>query len=338
MKRISALCHALCHALGVAALVVASTMASAQTAKPDHVTLMLNWYVYSEHAPFFLGKEKGYYAQEGIDLDIQEGRGSAVTAQAVAARSADFGYIDVTTMMKAASKGAPLKSIGVLLQTTPMAVMGFTEKNIRTPKDIVGRTVATTPGDSPSQIWPLFLKVNHISPDQFTTIAGDAKTKLNAVISGQADVILGYVMDQNIKMIDATHKPVTLIRFADSGINLINSGIIVNTEFLKEHADVARRFMRATTRACEEAEKNPEAAVDAMLKEKPDAGQRDTLILGMKLTTALYHTRDTANLAPFRVSMQNVASSIDLLVEYGGLEQATRKKPEEYVDLSYLPN
>ncbi len=62
----------------------------------DKVTLMLNWYLYSEHAPFFLGKERGYYADEGIDLDIQEGRGSAVTAQAVAAKSATFGYIDVT--------------------------------------------------------------------------------------------------------------------------------------------------------------------------------------------------------------------------------------------------
>ena len=61
--------------------------------------------------------------------------------------------------------------------------------------------MATTPGDSPSQIWPLYLKINHISPDQFKTVSGDAKTKLNAVISGQADLIIGYVMDQNIKMI-----------------------------------------------------------------------------------------------------------------------------------------
>ena len=68
--------------------------AHAQGDKPkDKVTLMLNWYLYSEHAPFFLGKEKGFYADEGIDLDIQEGRGSAVTAQAVAAKSATFGML-----------------------------------------------------------------------------------------------------------------------------------------------------------------------------------------------------------------------------------------------------
>ena len=53
----------------------------------DKVVLMLNWYVYGEHAPFFYGKEKGLYAAEGIDLEIQEGRGSAVTVQAVAAKT-----------------------------------------------------------------------------------------------------------------------------------------------------------------------------------------------------------------------------------------------------------
>ena len=45
--------------------------------RADKVVLMLNWYVYGEHAPFYYGKAKGIYAAEGIDLEIQEGRGSA---------------------------------------------------------------------------------------------------------------------------------------------------------------------------------------------------------------------------------------------------------------------
>lgn len=141
--------------------------AHAQADKPkDKVTLMLNWYLYSEHAPFFLGREKGFYADEGIELEIQEGRGSAVTAQAVAAKSATFGYIDVTTMIKAAAKGAPLKSTGVLFQVSPMSVMGFSEKNIKAPKDIIGKTVAVTPGDSMSQMWPLSSRSTTSSPSR----------------------------------------------------------------------------------------------------------------------------------------------------------------------------
>ena len=79
----------------------------------DKAILMLNWYTYSEHAPFYLGKEKGFFEAEGIDLDIQEGRGSAVTVQAVAAGSATFGYVDVPTMIKAAAKGLTAKECSV---------------------------------------------------------------------------------------------------------------------------------------------------------------------------------------------------------------------------------
>jgi NitT/TauT family transport system substrate-binding protein len=303
----------------------------------DKVVLMLNWYLYSEHAPFFLGKERGYYDQEGIDLDIQEGRGSGVTVQAVAANTATFGYVDIATMIKAAAKGAPVKAVGVALQLSPMSVMGFADKNIKTPKDIVGKTVAVTPGDSMSQIWPLFLKKTDLKETDFKTVAGDAQTKLNAVMTGQADLLLGYVMDQAIKLQDATKKPVYPIRFADYGVNLISSGIIVNAETLKTKPDMVKRFLRATTKAMEESEKDPEAAVDAMLKANSKAGVRETLIIGLKQTTALYHTKDTAKNRPLRASMVNVGESLDLLAQYGGLDPATKGKPEDWVVLDYLP-
>ena len=327
------------HWIGAAcAAALASSLAMPALAQPkEKVVLLLNWYVYSEHAPFFLGKEKGYYDAEGIDLEIQEGRGSGPGVQAVAAGSATFGYVDIGTMMKAAAKGAPVKAVGVALQTSPMSVMGLSEKNIKTPKDIIGKTVAVTPGDSMSQIWPLFLKKTGLQESQFKTVAGDPQVKLNSVINGQADLLLGYVMDQNIKIQDATHKPVTTIRFADYGVNVINSGIIVSKDTLEKKGDLVKRFMRASTRAFEDAEKNPEAAVDALLKAQPKAGQRETLVIGMKLTAPLYHTEETKGLRPFRASMKNVNESLDLLVTYGGMDPATRGKAEDYVSLDYLP-
>ena len=79
----------------------------------DKVTLMLNWYVYGEHAPFYYGKEKGYFKDSGIDLEIQEGRGSGTVTQVVAAKTVQLGYVDVPTMMRAAVKGAPVQAVGI---------------------------------------------------------------------------------------------------------------------------------------------------------------------------------------------------------------------------------
>ncbi len=320
----------------LAAASLAAALAAPAVAQ-DKATLLLNWYVYSEHAPFFYGKEKGYYAAEGIDLDIQEGRGSGVSVQAVAAGSATFGYVDTPTMIRAATKGAPVKAIGVALQVSPMAVIGLSEKNITQPKDIDGKIVAMTPGDAMSQIWPLFLNKTGLKEGDYKVVSGDGQTKLNAVINGQADVLLGYVMDQNIKIQDATHKPVSVIRFADYGINLVSSGLIASDDTLAKKADLVKRFMRASTKAFAEAEKNPEAAVDALLKAQPKAGQRDTLIIGLKLTTPLYHTAETKGQPPFKVSMQTVEDSLDLLVKYGGMDPAVRGKATDWVKLDYLP-
>ena len=275
----------------------AASAGSAAAQQKQKVVLLLNWYLYSEHAPFFLGKEMGFFADEGLELEIQEGRGSAPTIQAVAAGTVEFGYADVGTMIKIAAKGAPVKAVGVLLQKSPMSVMGLAGKNIRTPEDIKGKIVAVTPGNSMSQIWPLFLKKTGLKETDFTVVTGDAQTKLNAVINGQADLLLGYLMDQNMRIQDATKKPVHVIPFSEHGVNLVVSGIIVAKGTIEKNPDLVRKFMRAATKTVEAAEKEPAAAVDAMLKANAKAGVRETLLTGLNLTLPLYRTQEVGQRA-----------------------------------------
>jgi len=304
----------------------------------DKVTLMLNWYVYGEHAPFYYGKEKGYFKDAGIDLEIQEGRGSATVTQVVAAKTVQFGYVDVPTMMRAAVKGAPVIAVGVALQTNPMSVMGFAEKNIRKPDDIKGKTVASTPGDSMSQIWPLFLKKTGLKESDFKTVSGDAVTKLNAVINGQADLLLGYVMDQSMKIKDATGKDVFPIKFADYGINLVSSGIIAHKNFVKENADLVKRFMAAATKSVEEASKHPKDAAQAILNANPKGGRIETLTQGFELTIPLYRDPSGKKSQPFDVSDNNMKDTVDVLVEYGGLEAKAKDEFKTYYTNQYLPS
>jgi len=318
-------------------LAVLSLLAASPAFAADKVTLMLNWYVYGEHAPFFLGKQLGFYKKEGIDLRIEEGRGSAITTQAVAAGTADFGYVDIPTMIKAASMGAPVIAIGVALQTSPMAAMGFASKNIRTPADIKGKIVAVSPGDSMSQIWPLFLKKVGLRQSAVKTVSGNATTKLDAVINGRADLLLGYVMDQSMRIKDATGKSVYPIKFADYGINLVSSGVIARKAFLKKHPGLARRFLAATVMSIKAAVKSPAAAADAILKAMPKAGHRATLREGFKLTIPLYKAPGAKKLTPLRVSASTMDDSVKLLVKSGFMGAAAGKNPHAYYTNAYLP-
>ena len=203
---------------------------TASASAADKVVLMLNWYVYGEHAPFYYGKDKGIYAAEGIDLEIQEGRGSAATTQAVAAKTADFGYVDVPTMMRAAVKGAPIIATGVRCRPARCRRWVLSRRTSRSPRTSRARRWRSRRRDSMTQIWPLFLKKTGLKESDFQTVAGDGQTKLNAVINGQADLLLGYVMDQSMKIKDATGKDVNAIKFADYGINMVCSGVVANTD------------------------------------------------------------------------------------------------------------
>ena len=95
--------------------------------------------------------------------------------------------------------------------------------------------------------------------------------------------------------------------------------------------------MRAATRSLEEAAKNPEAAIDAMLKAQSKSGVKATALVGMKNTAALYKGPDNPNDRPFRVGAKNMAETMTLLVEYGGLDKATAGKAEDYYTNDYLP-
>ncbi|WP_298259908.1 ABC transporter substrate-binding protein [Bradyrhizobium sp.] len=320
----------------VIALLFAAPFAPSRAA--DKATLLLNWYLYAEHAPFFLGMERGYFEKEGIDLDIRQGRGSVPTVQAVAAGTATFGYADLASVLKAADKGAPVVVVGVLLQKSPMAFISLAEKNIREPQDLRGKSLALTPGDSLSQILPLVLSKVGMKESDMTIIAGDNRAKLNAVINGQADAMLGYSMDQNLRITAATHKPVTTLPFADYGVNLASSSIVAAKDTTDKHGDLVARFMRAATHAVTDAEKDPAAAVDAMLKVSPKAGLRDDLIEGLKLTIPLYHTDATKGQPPFRASRADVKASVDLLAQSATISRASAARMDDFISFRFLPN
>ncbi len=84
----------------------------------DAVSLRLNWYLGGLHVPFYYGVEKGFYKAEGINLTINEGRGSANTVQVVAAGTDTFGLADSSSVINLISKGGEIKSVMNVLSST----------------------------------------------------------------------------------------------------------------------------------------------------------------------------------------------------------------------------
>jgi len=144
-------------------------------------------------------------------------------------------------------------------------------------------------------------------------------------------------MDQSMKIKDATGKDVYPINSADYGITMVSSGIVANTDYVKANADLVKRFMSATTKAVEAAEKDAKGAAQAILDANPKGGKIDTLTQGFELTIPLYRTAETKGKRPFQVTDQNMADTVNLLVEYGGLDAKAKENPKVFYTNDYLP-
>jgi NitT/TauT family transport system substrate-binding protein len=264
--------------LAVAAFAAAAlTFGGAASAQAqDKVSLRLNWYLGGLHVPFYYGKDKGYYAAEGIDLTINEGRGSANTVQVVAAGSDTFGLADSSSVILTASKGADIKSVMSLLNTTGYSVVSLAESNIKTPKDLVGKKVAVTPGDPLGSLLLAVCKANNVDCGKIGMVQVDPAAKVVAVLEKKTDALLGGADDQYFLIKYKGANPAAM-RYADFGANIVGMTILTSGDTIKKNPDLVKRFVRATVKSWEEAKKNPNAAVDAAMKAKPDLNRQSTL-------------------------------------------------------------
>jgi NitT/TauT family transport system substrate-binding protein len=251
----------------LAALLLVVLLATPARAE-DAVSFRLNWYMGGAHAPFFLGKERGYYREAGIDLTINEGRGSANTAQVVAAGTDTFGLADSSSVMRLVSKDAPIRTVMSLLNVSAFGVISLAETGIQTPKDLEGKKLAITAGDALTQLFPAFAGFNKLDTSKITLVQIDPAGKIVALLEKRVDAILGGLDEQFFIVKQKGFTPAGL-SFAKNGANTVGLTILTQDATIAAKPDLVRRFVAATQRSWQAAKAEPDAAIAALLKAKP---------------------------------------------------------------------
>src|SRR6266496_241539 len=209
-----------------------TTTSAGSTPGSTKVSLTLNWVPYGEHAPFYYGLKKGFYSAEGIELEIKPGTGSGTTIQQVAQNQTTFGWADTPPLLKGISTGMKVKSVGVFLQRGPSSIEFLSDKHISKPSDLKGKTIGGTPGDALYAVFPAWLKANGMSKDDVRVVNVDAAGKIAALADGKVDAIMGFFHDQGPTVEAKTQKKVNALLYADSGLNMLGTGIVVNESTL----------------------------------------------------------------------------------------------------------
>jgi NitT/TauT family transport system substrate-binding protein len=251
--------------MGVVALVAGLGMAGAAHAV-DKVRLRLNWMYYGSHAGFALGKDKGYYSDAGIDLDIRSGNGSGSAHRLVANGDSTFSYGSCASMINLASQGADLVSVAVIDAMGTEAVLVKPDAGVKAVTDLKGKSLLTTANAGVNTFFPLVLKTAGLAPSDVKLINVPESALVSGYIqgSGGAVGILGGLDDKPAE-IKAAGGPAPIgFPYSESGVNQVGYCIVSTRKTVDSNPELVKRFVQATIKSYKEAEANPETAVAAM--------------------------------------------------------------------------
>ncbi len=328
--------HVLQGLAATSALAVGAGRARAQAA--DAVTLRLNAIAYGEHAPFAIGVQNGLYAAEHIALKLVQGNGSGATVQIVASKQDAFGHADMGTLMKAVAKGVPVKMVGLFQQVSPLSIIFLADKGFKKPKDLEGHSIALTAGDSLHQLLPAVFKKNGVDASKVRLLFMDIAAKSTAVVDGKADAMGGYFTTQGPQIAAVANKPTAWLKYSDFGVNTVAGGVLVHNDMMKEKPDLIRRFLRASVKAWAYADKHPEEAAAALVKQFPDSSfiaKPGQALAQWQAHRTLMRTPRTKDKEPGWAAKEDVQDTIDLLAEYA--ELAPKGAVNDYVTNEFLP-
>jgi NitT/TauT family transport system substrate-binding protein len=321
----SALAVALSVACGI-------TDAAAQT--PQKVSMRLDWVISGYHAPYFVGIKNGYYKDEGLDVTIEPGNGSANVAQAIGNGNGEFATVDGGAMMQLVAKGLPVKSVMGLYQRNPIGVIYNIKSGITKPKDVEGKTLVITNGDAPAALLPAFMAATGVDIKKVNIVSTDPASKNAAVISGRGDAVVTFSF-QAIPIIEAAGVSVKTFDYADYGVTVPGITLIARPDYLDKNPETVKKMARAIRKSFEWTIANPEKAVDILGEMNP--GQKilmGTALPVLKGSFALLHSSKTAGQPIGVMAREDWVTAEEVLVKYVGMQKVD--SPDRYFTNAFV--
>jgi NitT/TauT family transport system substrate-binding protein len=230
------------------ALAMTLGMAGSEARAAEEVTFVLNWVAGGDHAPVYWAKAQGWYADAGIDLTLEEGRGSAASVQKVGAGAAPFGIADLATALQGRGQGADVVGVMAIYANNPYGLYWKKSSGIEDVQDLQGKKIGNPPSDAARQMWPAIADAIDLPADsvEWINIKPDAKIQ-----SLQADVIDATTSFYNLHYVfeRVFGDDMGFVALRDIGFNPYGNSIIVNGDYMRAHPDVVENFVKVTQKA-----------------------------------------------------------------------------------------
>jgi NitT/TauT family transport system substrate-binding protein len=295
----------------------ASPPAYAQAPKRD-VSMRLDWLYQGPNSGFMVAKDKGYYDEAGLNVDLGPGRGSGSTAQLVASKATMFGFSDGYVVGNSVAKDMSITMVASVYRRNPTAVIVLADSDIKTLKDLEGKTIGIPTGATQFQQWPAVVKGCNLDGSKITVANVDPAGSVPALVTGKVQAIAGYAQGQVPGVEIRAKKDARVFMYADCGVTAISNGIIVHKDMLKESPELIRSFVKASIRGFLYARQHPDEAV-AITKKFSEAVVSEIARRELEMSFDNWVTPNTAGKPLGWMSDKDWDATVQVLKQYGGV-------------------
>lgn len=266
----------------IASLLLAGAVSlmAMQAAAADKVTLQLKWVTQAQFAGYYVAKDKGFYEEEGLDVEIKPGGPDIAPPQVLVGGGADVIVDWMPSALATREKGVPLVNIAQPFKSSGMMLTCLKETGITKPEDFKGKTLGVWffGNEYPFLSWMAHLGIKTDgSPDGVTVLKQGFN--VDPLLQKQAACISTMTYNEYWQVIDAGIKAEDLVTFKyeDEGVATLEDGLYVLEDKLKDPAfkDRMVKFVRASMKGWKWAEENPDDAAGIVLDNDASGAQTE---------------------------------------------------------------
>ena len=297
---------------------VAAAAASPALAE-QKLDFILNWVPGGDHAPYYYAKKLGWYQKEGIDLNLEPGKGSALSTQRVGAGANPIGLADMAGVLVAKGKGADAVAVFNVYANSPQGMYWLKSSGIKGIKDFPGKKIGNPAGDAARVMWPALAKANGVDPKSVTWVNIDPNAKLAALKAHTIDVTTSFYNLHHVFKRELG-SDMGFLAWRNAGLNTYGNSVIVNAEFLKKNKPLIAKFTKVTQHAFAVCVKQPKPCVQALI-DANGALSFDNELVNWQLVEVLMSDKISQTVALGWHDDQRMQNDYNLVREYVGIEK-----------------
>lgn len=307
-------------ALAGALLAYAAVMGGANA---EDVVLRTDYKFNGYVAPFALALERGFYAQAGINVTIEEGQGSGTTVQTVASGADTFGLADsATAVLGITAQNIPVKLLSVYTQTATMGLIYHPDSDFAGDLSYIkDKVVISSAGSADLRLLAPALASAGLSDNDVQLQLVDTNARVPLFLQTPGAFLTGFATGDLLRVRNRLPEA-KYVPYAQYGVIAYGTGLITTNRLIEQKPELVEAFVAASRKGWEEAIKDPEAAVAASIALFPDlAGSAELLRDGLKIAIEQQlHTPATEGHPIGWTDEGDWAQMLEVLKTYAGLE------------------